>query len=282
MMTPEVPKSGVLKPSSTVANHSSDDQTFMKEFQTRIMGQLFSQNKMMIDMKAKNDELQDTLAGLVEEIGSLKTIIKSNPSAIEKPSTSLQSSNPFLAQHGVCNTNDTATADSLTSFLYGANTEFKYQLVLQNELSLPLYRERNFKFTACLIDMNGNVVENFNRVPLSISLYSSENPPKYIDSNTAGNKILKGFTEKDLINGQAQFDKIQIKEVTSHFRNGWVFIMVHPKISAMNNSCRNVILNGSGTTINPQDIKPLILEKIIVKAKKTKEVGGCDDGDKEE
>jgi len=42
-----------------------------------------------------------------------------------------------------------------------------------------------------LVDNNGNIVENSNRIPLTIGIYSSENPPKYIDSNTAG--ILKDF-----------------------------------------------------------------------------------------
>eukprot|EP00330_Aristerostoma_sp_ATCC50986_P010032 CAMPEP_0114592856 /NCGR_PEP_ID=MMETSP0125-20121206/14580_1 /TAXON_ID=485358 ORGANISM="Aristerostoma sp., Strain ATCC 50986" /NCGR_SAMPLE_ID=MMETSP0125 /ASSEMBLY_ACC=CAM_ASM_000245 /LENGTH=160 /DNA_ID=CAMNT_0001791713 /DNA_START=1180 /DNA_END=1661 /DNA_ORIENTATION=+ len=101
-----------------------------------------------------------------------------------------------------------------------------------------------------------------------LAFTASENPPKYIDSNTAGNKILKGFIEKDLINGQAAFEKIQIKEVTSHFRNGWVFFVVYPKIS--NNT--NQQSGPSGTNvINPTKVKPLILEKVVVKAKKAKE-----------
>ena len=43
------------------------------------------------------------------------------------------------------------------------------------------------RFTVYLVDTNGNIVENSNRIPLTIGIYSSENPPKYIDSNTAGN-----------------------------------------------------------------------------------------------
>lgn len=68
-----------------------------------------------------------------------------------------------------------------------------------------------------------------NRIPLNISIYTSENSPKFIDTNTSGNKILKGNTDKDMLQGQITFDKIQIKEVTSHFRNGWVFLVIYPK-----------------------------------------------------
>lgn len=84
-----------------------------------------------------------------------------------------------------------------------------------------------------------------------------------------GNKILKGFIDKDLVNGTASFEKIQIKEVTSHFRNGWVFLVVYPKVNKNPNN--NILLSGNGLVINGQKVKPLILEKVIVKAKKTKE-----------
>lgn len=79
---------------------------------------------------------------------------------------------------------------------------------------------------------------------------------------------MKGFIEKDLINGSASFEKIQIKEVTSHFRNGWIFFVVYPKCA---NSPNNILLSGNENIVNGQKIKPLILEKVIVKAKKTKE-----------
>jgi len=42
------------------------------------------------------------------------------------------------------------------------------------------------RFTVMLTDMKGNLVENTNRIPLTIGIYTSENPPKFIDSNTAG------------------------------------------------------------------------------------------------
>ena len=139
-----------------------------------------------------------------------------------------------------------------------------------------------FRFTVLLVDKNGNPVENSNRIPLTIGIYSSENPPKYIDANTSGsipsyishlilyigNKILKGFIEKDLVNGSATFEKIQIKEVTSHFRNGWVFFVVYPKVVSVGSN--SILLNGQNI-VSPSKIKPLILEKVIVKAKKSKE-----------
>lgn len=66
---------------------------------------------------------------------------------------------------------------------------------------------------------------------LKMSIYSSENPPAPIELNTSGNKILKGQLVKEVINGTCKFDKLQIKEVSSHFRNGWIFIVVTPVVS---------------------------------------------------
>lgn len=51
---------------------STGTDAFMREFQTRILGLLFTQNKMLIDLKEKNEILQDTLACLINEINSLK------------------------------------------------------------------------------------------------------------------------------------------------------------------------------------------------------------------
>ena len=91
-----------------------------------------------------------------------------------------------------------------------------------------------------------------------------------------GNKILKGFTEKDLVYGSASFEKIQIREVTSHFRNGWIFFVVYPKINSGGNM---ITMNGNANFISCQKIRPLILEKVIVKAKKTKEKESSVDAD---
>lgn len=95
-----------------------------------------------------------------------------------------------------------------------------------------------------------------------------------------GNKILKGFTDKDLVDGSATFEKIQIKEVTSHFRNGWIFLVVYPKISTLHNN--NVLRRGEGLNVNSQKIKPLVLEKVIVKAKKSKEKDQLNDNDEKD
>jgi hypothetical protein len=119
-----------------------------------------------------------------------------------------------------------------------------------------------------LTDLQGKTIKNMNKIPLSLALYTSENPPKFIEKNTTGQKISKGFLEQSLQNGSCKFEKIQIREVTSHFRNGWIFIVIIP--------CMTPLGGGNNSSVNFVDyekIEPLVLDKIIVKAKKLKEAG---------
>lgn len=80
-----------------------------------------------------------------------------------------------------------------------------------------------------------------------------------------GQAILKGTTEQALLHGEANFDKLQIKEVTSHYRNGWVFMVIYAKMPSISQNSNNVEENSD---IKFYDIQPLIIEQVVVKAKK--------------
>jgi len=257
------PSSAPTGSNNSSGSQNSATEAFMKEFQSKMSGLLLSQNKMLLELKEKNDIIQDTLACLINEMSALKNTIKQNTNDKSGVLSTTTMMNINM------NSNEAATTETLINYLYGQNTDFTHQLVLKTNIPLPLYRERNFKFTLLLTDKNGNLVENANRIPLTIGIYNSESVPKFIDTNTAGNKILKGFIEKDLINGSVTFDKIQIKEVTSHFRNGWIFFAVYPKVS--NNANNNMLISSKENFVPTQKIRPFILEKVVVKAKKAKE-----------
>ena len=54
----------------------------------------------------------------------------------------------MMAHHQIIgNSTESITADDLITYLYGPTTDFQYFLVFKNDLTLPLYRERNFKYT---------------------------------------------------------------------------------------------------------------------------------------
>lgn len=74
-----------------------------------------------------------------------------------------------------------------------------------------------------------------------------------------------------MVNGTAEFEKLQIKEVTSHFRNGWIFFVVYAKMpSIFAKSQKNADGRNNAVEIDFMDIKPLIIENVTVKAKKMK------------
>lgn len=76
-----------------------------------------------------------------------------------------------------------------------------------------------------------------------------------------------GETEVDVKNGEGVFDRIQINEVTSKFIHGYVAVLIVPS----NPSNVGTSLSDSASGENFIDfarIKPLMLEKVVVKSKK--------------
>eukprot|EP01016_Furgasonia_blochmanni_P041968 TRINITY_DN5524_c0_g3_i1.p1 TRINITY_DN5524_c0_g3~~TRINITY_DN5524_c0_g3_i1.p1 ORF type:complete len:500 (-),score=132.63 TRINITY_DN5524_c0_g3_i1:172-1671(-) len=264
-------------PAQSIVDQSTKNtlDTFLDEFQKKTMGLILSQNNMLVELRQKNESLEENLSNVMKELGGLKNMLKSNNNTA---SNNLEVQGPprptMIAVNPVSRapTLDTASAESLLMHLYPGQVQppYKYQLVLSAEFPRPLYRERNFKFNLKLIDMKGNRIENSNRITLNLALYNTENPPKFIETNTSGNKILKGSLEKELVNGLATFERIQIRDVTSHFRNGWLFIVVLP---AQNKSASSFVANQNHNIVESELIKPLVIEKVVVKAKKYKEKG---------
>eukprot|EP01017_Pseudomicrothorax_dubius_P018450 TRINITY_DN2040_c0_g1_i6.p1 TRINITY_DN2040_c0_g1~~TRINITY_DN2040_c0_g1_i6.p1 ORF type:complete len:137 (-),score=37.78 TRINITY_DN2040_c0_g1_i6:148-510(-) len=108
------------------------------------------------------------------------------------------------------------------------------------------------------------------KIKLVASIYSSEVPPRLIENNTLGQKLLKGVVDKVMVNGHAIFDKVQIREVTSHYRNGWVFLVITPQECSSSSAKDGQKVEEGENLVRACDIKPLILERLKVKAKKMK------------
>ena len=82
-----------------------------------------------------------------------------------------------------------------------------------------------------------------------------------IEFNTAGNCIMKGHCGKSIVSGECIIEKLQIREVSSHFRNGWIFLVVKPVPLG-----KNEFLNNQ-TDIDPSLVEPLIIDNQHIKAK---------------
>ncbi len=78
-----------------------------------------------------------------------------------------------------------------------------------------------------------------------------------------------GETEVELKNGEVMFDRIQINEVTSKFIHGHVAILITPT-KPVNHGTSLTDHEQRDGYINYEHIKPLMLEKVVVKSKKKK------------
>ena len=139
------------------------------------------------------------------------------------------------------------TSEHILAILCAGRNNHQYSLKIIGDLPQPVYKERAFSLTLEIIDHNGVKVNMPIPVNFKIMLFTTENPPKLMKVNTSGDKIMRGTVETES-SGIISFKKIVIKEVTSHFRNGCFFLAVVPK--------------------NSNDIKPLIIENFVIKARK--------------
>ena len=84
--------------------------------------------------------------------------------------------------------------------------------------------------------------------------------------------MLQGDDECELKNGEAVFDKIQINEVTSKFIGGCIALVVMPKRPVnFGTSLESLHLKNS---VRTEDIKPLLVSKLVVKSKKKSNAKG--------
>lgn len=65
-------KQEYMGPSSNNQASNQNADAVMKEFQSKLFGLLLTQNKMLVDLKERNEVTQDTLACLITEVTALK------------------------------------------------------------------------------------------------------------------------------------------------------------------------------------------------------------------
>ena len=126
-------------------------------------------------------------------------------------------------------------------------------------------KERTFRADLRVVDRSTNTpAVHLTSVLLEMRLYTAECPPRLIEYNTSGrrsthtgNAIFKGCTTREVKDGTCVFDKLQIKEVSSHFRNGWVFVAVVAKVFGPDG------VPGD----HPDGIEPLVVDNVYIRAK---------------
>jgi len=199
----------------------------------------------------------------LEELRSCRSEIEQKPVTTCTTVTKIQEARMEAEFH-----NNNPTSTELFNNLFQTNKIYRYSLVLNNVVPNPLLRDKNLVLDISLVDvLTGEVVSNTNRIHLHVQLQTWEIPSNNITRNKNGNRAVSGQTETDLKNGRARFDRVQVSEVTSKFMNGYVAIVIVPG-QPSNHGTYLLDEEEQENFINFEDIKPLMIEKIVVKSKK--------------
>lgn len=142
---------------------------------------------------------------------------------------------------------ESTTSSDLLRMITGPSLKFDFKIELLSKIPCPIFKERSFSIIARIVDLHGNPVTLPSEIRFKIMIFTTESPSKLLLKNTSGEKIMRGTFEVET-NGLISFNNLVIKEVTSHFRNGCFFLVVAP--------------------IQAKLIEPLIIENVVVKARK--------------
>lgn len=142
--------------------------------------------------------------------------------------------------------------------LVGAgNAAYQYKLRLASHLHRALSKGKIFTFTVTLHPLGQGVPEESEMIPLEFCIYNCEYPSQLIGTNKYGESLIELDTDHCALRYSAAREKhsghvkARLNEVTSHYFNGWVFI---------------VVTASHGSSLGAS-VKPLVISNIRVKSK---------------
>jgi hypothetical protein len=128
---------------------------------------------------------------------------------------------------------------------------------LKSELPSPVIKGKKFEIEIELVDRNDLLIENGNKLAVDMQLLSSDAVPEPIESYS-GQQILRYSLDAKLQKGRCRIGKVQINEVSSRFRNGWVQLQI--SLSRQN-------VHYTQDDIKAEDVKGMMIRHIVVKSK---------------
>ena len=186
-----------------------------------------------------------------------KTLQSSNQflsNQIDKNKTYIKALQNFLAWLSSCPERISPELTSLMLSNHITQEEYEFELRLVSDFSKFICKSKYFCFMVELVALTGKVLSTSDIMPVEVKLYTSEEVPKQITHTMQGKQIIRGKGNEVIgyHGGESKFlvrIKMQITEVSSHFVNGTINLVVCKKDSV------------------PMMVKPLIIKDIIVKAK---------------
>lgn len=163
---------------------------------------------------------------------------------------SLSSKIPKLSQQGESCISLAPQINSTLSQILRED-ESQYSILMIGGLPSNILKEKGFQITIGLIDANQHRVHIPNDFKFKVELYTMDTPPKLLEYNIHGKKILRGtLYALTADNWTVNFSNIVINEVSSHYSNDSLKVVVQ--------------------LIGSHIVKPLFINNISVRARKAR------------
>ncbi|CAG9326791.1 unnamed protein product [Blepharisma stoltei] len=118
----------------------------------------------------------------------------------------------------------------LINMIICGNKNYQFKLKLDSSFPKCVSKSMFFDFHVTVKAYNGESLAENSEILLKVEIWSAECPPKRLFNNKSGRDLiindtcnLKFYSRRKK---HLAFFKVKITEVTSHFMNGWVFLLI--------------------------------------------------------
>lgn len=173
---------------------------------------------------------------------------------VDKNKKYIKSLESILAWISSCSQSISPELTSLMLSCPSYEDEHDYELRLTNDFNKYICKSKYFTFIVELYPLTPKTVPKDKRFSLEVSIYSTDPTPKHITHNMQGKPITRGRGTEIMLYHPTENKflvriKMQITEVSSHFTNGCINLVIRKK-NEMHYS-----------------VKPLVIKDIVIKAK---------------
>ena len=173
---------------------------------------------------------------------------------VERNKKYIQSLESILAWVSSCSQSCSQEISTLMLSYPTCADQFDYELRLASELNKFICKSKYFSFTVELSSVSLKVIPIDKRISLEVKVFTSDQVPKQIVHTMQGKPIIRGRNIETMIYHPSEEKflvriKMQITEVSSHFING----------------CVNLIVSNANES--QFSIKPLVIKDLVIKAK---------------
>ena len=214
---------------STLANKPIDD-----EFESFVVDLIAQQKQQITQIQARNKWLANRILDVHEKFNEI----------------ALDLEHRAKGQRPIPGKKD------ILSLLYpDYPRSFEYSLCLSSPLSTSLSKKKYIILDVYTSPHHSTPLNQSSTITLVAELFSSHFPPRSLTTNKKGAKLLLGTTQslmKYCVKRKcySAYFKLKVSEVTSHYMNGWIFIVIRPE----------------SLETFPY-IKPLVLKKVVVSSR---------------